>query len=106
MKKTIDEKEIKRIEELLKGADGVLVMTNKGGAMLGDEIEILSLFANIGAQLKKVGFKENDLKEALEIGFNAEKISLDEDKLKDFLKSGLKGIKDILNEILGDDKDE
>lgn len=29
-----------------------------------------------------------------------------EDKLKDFLKSGLKGIKDILNEILGDDKDE
>ena len=99
MKKTIDEKEIKRIEELLKGADSVLIMTNKGGA-------ILSLFANIGAHLKEAGFKEDDLKEALEIGFNAEKMSIDEDKLKDFLKSGLKGIKEILDEILGDDKNE
>lgn len=106
MKKTIDEKEIKRIEELLKGADGVLVVTNKGGAIVGCGVEILSLFANIGANLKEAGFEEDVLKEALEIGFNAEKISLDEDKLKDFLKPGLKGIKDILNEILGDDKDE
>lgn len=94
--KKIDEKEIKRIEELLKGADSVLVMTNKGGAILGCGVEILSLFANICAHLK----------EALEIGFNAEKMSIDDDKLKDFLKSGLKGIKEILDEILGDDKDE
>lgn len=104
MKKTIDEKEIKRIEELLKGANGVLVMTNKGGAIVGCGVEILNLFANIGAHLKEAGFKEDDLKEALEIGFNAEKISLDEDKLKDLLKSGLKGIKDILDEVLGDDE--
>lgn len=106
MKKTIDEKEIKRIEELLKGADSVLIMTNKDGAILGCGVEILSLFANIGAHLKEAGFKEDDLKEALEIGFNAEKMSIDEDKLKDFLKSGLKGIKEILDEILGDDKNE
>lgn len=106
MKKTIDEKEIKRIEELLKGADSVLIVTNKGGAILGCGVEILSLFANIGAHLKEAGFKEDDLKEALEIGFNAEKMSIDEDKLKDFLKSGLKGIKEILDEILGDDKNE
>ena len=99
MKKTIDEKEIKRIEELLKGADSVLIMTNKGGAILGCGVEI-------GAHLKEAGFKEDDLKEALEIGFNAEKMSIDEDKLKDFLKSGLKGIKEILDEILGDDKNE
>lgn len=104
--KKIDEKEIKKIKELLKGADSVLVMTNKGGAILGNGVEILSLFANIGAQLKEAGFKEEDLKEALNIGFQAKKVELDEDTLKDFLKSGLKGIKEILDEILGDDKYE
>lgn len=34
------------------------------------------------------------------------KKTIDEDKLKDFLKSGLKRIKEILDEILGDDKNE
>lgn len=57
--KKFDEKEIKKIEELLKGADSVLVMTNKGGAVLGCGVEILSLFANIGAHLKEAGFKKD-----------------------------------------------
>lgn len=103
---TIEEKDIKKIEGLLRKSNSVLIMTTSGGAVIGKKETLLDLLANIVNNLKQSGFSKEILREAFDQGLSHKEKGTEESMIETILKSELKELKSILDEFLGDDDNE
>lgn len=103
---TIEEKDIKKIEGLLRRSNSVLIMTTSGGAVIGEKEILLDLLANIVNNLKQSGFSKEILREAFDQGLSHEEKRTEETKIEAIIKSELKELKSILDEFLGDGDNE
>lgn len=104
MKNNLSEKDL---EQLVKGAKGVIISSNNGFACQGSLLDISVVFSMMVKQLIENGIPKDLIKYAFDLGLEeSKKEEKNTDEMKDFLKDFLKDLKDNLDKLLGSDKDE
>lgn len=98
----------KDMDILFKNAKCKLISTSNGVAIEGDLIHILGSFSMLAVQMIDGGIPKDMVKHAFDVALDSVKDKKeskeDKDELKEILKETLSDFRDVLNEMLGDDK--
>jgi len=107
MKSKLREKDVER---LLKGAETIIISTDNGIGIEGKLVSTLGNFSMIVHQLVDGGCPKEYLKTAFELGLedssDKENQNEEKDKLREMLTDVLIELRDNINSLFGDDKDE
>ena len=107
--KTLNRKEIEKVNKLLEGSNGVIIATTNGSGVIGNGLITLNLLANLVSNIKECGMKESDIKNAVDCGLHHKDISvdkLDKKELDKIAKEIVKDLKSALDEMFSEeDKD-
>jgi len=105
--KKITEKDITKIKDMVDDSKNVLLATDNGVVIAGRDLEIANLFSNMIMRMKESGFDTELLKLAFEEGLKDPKSRKKERaEFEKFSKDILSTIRNVLNDVLGDDEDE